>query len=95
VRTPLRSRRAEGLGGRRDGGAGRKLADVLIVLSDDRLALIPVLRDGHQADAAYLIHPSSLLDAFSELFEAVWDRAVVVNKSGQGQPDPFSDATPG
>jgi DNA-binding CsgD family transcriptional regulator/DNA-binding transcriptional ArsR family regulator len=62
-----------------------------MALCDDRLALIPVLRDGDQADAAYLVHPSSLLDAFSELFEAVWDRAVAVNKSGQAQPDGLSD----
>jgi DNA-binding CsgD family transcriptional regulator/predicted transcriptional regulator len=61
-----------------------------MALSDDRLALIPVMKDGYQADAAYLVHPSSLLDAFSELFEAVWARAVAVNKPGQGRPDDLS-----
>ena len=28
---------------------------------------------------AYLVHPSSLLDALSELFEATWDRGVPLN----------------
>jgi len=62
-----------------------------MVLCDDRLALIPVMKGGQQADAAYLVHPSSLLDAFGELFEAVWDRAVAINKSGQGRPDDLSE----
>jgi DNA-binding CsgD family transcriptional regulator/DNA-binding MarR family transcriptional regulator len=61
-----------------------------MVLCDDRLALIPVMMGDRQADAAYLVHPSSLLDAFSELFEAVWDRAVAVNKVGQDRPDGLS-----
>jgi DNA-binding MarR family transcriptional regulator len=51
-----------------------------MVLCDDQLALIPVTGDRHAADAAYLVHPSSLLDAFSELFEAVWERAVPLNR---------------
>jgi DNA-binding NarL/FixJ family response regulator len=61
-----------------------------MVLSDDRFALIPVTVGGHLADAAYLVHPSSLLDALSELFEARWDRAVAVNKSGSGRLDGLS-----
>jgi len=61
-----------------------------MVLCDDRLALIPVMKDGYQADEAYLVHPSSLLDAFSELFEAVWERSVAVNKSGNGRADRLS-----
>lgn len=50
-----------------------------MVLCDDRLALIPVTTDGY--DAAYLVHPSSMLDAFSELFEAMWSRAVPLNRT--------------
>lgn len=57
-----------------------------LVICDDRLALVPVLRDGYLADAAYLVHPSSLLDAFSALFEALWDRAVAINRFDQGRP---------
>jgi DNA-binding CsgD family transcriptional regulator len=60
-----------------------------MVLCDDRLALIPVVKGGYQADAAYLVHPSSLLDAFSELFEAVWARSVAVNKPNS-RPDQLS-----
>jgi DNA-binding CsgD family transcriptional regulator/DNA-binding MarR family transcriptional regulator len=62
-----------------------------MVLCDDRLALIPVMTDGYPADAAYLVNPSSLLDAFSELFETLWDRAVAVNKAGHGRPGGLSD----
>lgn len=32
--------------------------------------------------AAYLIHPSSLLDALAALFEAYWSRSVPLNLSG-------------
>ncbi|SIR09345.1 helix-turn-helix transcriptional regulator [Micromonospora avicenniae] len=63
-----------------------------MMLSDNRLALIPVMTGGQLADAAYLVHPSSLLDAVCELFEALWERAVainraVVNRSGADHPD--------
>ena len=53
-----------------------------MVLCDDRLALIPVTTEGYRADAAYLVHPSSLLDAFCALFEAIWERAVPLNRAG-------------
>lgn len=52
-----------------------------MALCDDDLALIPVSTAGASADqAAYVVHPSSLLDALSELFEAVWDKAVPLNR---------------
>jgi DNA-binding CsgD family transcriptional regulator len=66
-----------------------------MVLCDDRLALIPVTTEGYSADAAYLVHPSSMLDAFSELFEALWDRAVPLNRAGADDADdglPSDDA---
>lgn len=50
-----------------------------LILCDDKLALIPISRRA-VADAAYLMRPSSMLDAFSELFEAIWDRAVAFNR---------------
>jgi DNA-binding CsgD family transcriptional regulator len=52
-----------------------------MVLCDDRLALIPVTAPSYRADAAYLVHPSAMLDAFSELFEALWERAVPLNRA--------------
>ncbi|MPZ86322.1 MAG: transcriptional regulator [Actinophytocola sp.] len=59
-----------------------------MALSDDRLALIPVSVSDYRADASYLVHPSSLLDALSELFDAVWERAIPLNKA----PDPAEQA---
>jgi sugar-specific transcriptional regulator TrmB/DNA-binding CsgD family transcriptional regulator len=50
-----------------------------MALCDDQLALIPVTTGSSAAEAAYLVHPSSMLDAFSELFEALWHRAVRLN----------------
>ncbi len=52
-----------------------------MVLCDDQAALIPVTTTQSSADAAYLVHPSSLFDAFSELFEVLWERAVSLNRA--------------
>ena len=53
-----------------------------MALCDDRLALIPVSTSSHRASqAAYLIRPSSLLAALSDLFEAIWQRAVPLNQT--------------
>ena len=52
-----------------------------MALCDRRLALIPVsMQSVNAGEAAYLVHPSSLLDALSELFEAMWDKAVPLNQ---------------
>ena len=52
-----------------------------MALCDNRLALMPVSTSGSSADqAGYLVQPSSLLDALSELFEARWDKAVPLNQ---------------
>jgi DNA-binding CsgD family transcriptional regulator len=52
-----------------------------MALCDNRLALIPISAAGTAAEqAAYLVHPSSLLDALSELFEALWAKAVPLNR---------------
>jgi len=54
-------------------------------ISDDRLAIIPLLRAGDAVlTASYLIHPSPLLDALIALFEALWDRSVPVRLHGAG-----------
>lgn len=53
-----------------------------MALSDDRLALLPVSASGQSAiQRAYLVHPSSLLNALSELFEAIWEKAVPLNQA--------------
>jgi DNA-binding CsgD family transcriptional regulator len=52
-----------------------------MALCDNRLALVPVSTSGSGADeAGYLVHPCSLLDALSELFEARWEKAVALNQ---------------
>ena len=63
-----------------------------MALCDNRLALMPVSTSGSSADqAGYLVHPSSLLDALSELFEARWDKAVPLNQ----RPAPNGEEHPG
>lgn len=58
-----------------------------MMICDDRLALIPVHPDPRSAPtAAYLIHPSTLLDAIAALFEAFWDRAMPLNLDAQDGP---------
>ncbi len=51
-----------------------------LVMRDNTLAIVSSAADYHNG-IAYLIHPSSLLDMASGLFEAVWDRAVPLNRS--------------
>jgi DNA-binding CsgD family transcriptional regulator len=50
-----------------------------LALCDESLALIPVSVSDYRADAAYLVHPSSLLVALGELFDAIWDRSMALN----------------
>lgn len=52
-----------------------------LVLSDDRLAIVSSATD-YDNGVAYLVHASSLLDMIAALFEAVWARAVPLNRSG-------------
>ncbi|MEV4801710.1 helix-turn-helix domain-containing protein [Nonomuraea sp. NPDC049421] len=53
-------------------------------ISDDRLAIIPLMRAGDDVlSASYLIHPSPLLDALIALFEALWERSVPVRLNGE------------
>ncbi|MDH2428314.1 helix-turn-helix domain-containing protein [Sphaerisporangium sp. TRM90804] len=67
--------------GMRQGEQARIAPDLpmKLAISDDRLAIIPLLRPGDDVvTASYLIHPSPLLDALVALFEAVWARSVPV-----------------
>jgi DNA-binding transcriptional regulator GbsR (MarR family) len=47
-----------------------------LILADDSQAIIPISPSLHVVDAAYVIHPSALLDALATLFEAEWARAL-------------------
>jgi len=47
-----------------------------LYLIDDRLALLPLKADQNPHDGTLVIRPSALLDALSQLFELLWDRAV-------------------
>lgn len=59
-----------------------------MALCDDRVALIPVSTSDFQTDAAYLVHPSSLLDALAAMFELVWERAIALNQAAAPQGGP-------
>ena len=63
-----------------------------LALCDDRAALIPVatVDSDRSIDAAYLIRPSSLLDALCALFEVIWQRAVPLNRA----PNPDTAGNP-
>lgn len=50
-----------------------------LAISDDRIAMLPLLRPGDNAvTASYVIHPSPLLDALVALFESMWERSVQI-----------------
>jgi predicted transcriptional regulator/DNA-binding CsgD family transcriptional regulator len=51
-----------------------------LVLCDDTMAIVCSPTD-YQNAIAYLIHPSSLLDMAAGLFEAVWGRAMPLNRA--------------
>jgi DNA-binding CsgD family transcriptional regulator/DNA-binding MarR family transcriptional regulator len=51
-----------------------------LVIADATAAIVSSAAD-HRAEIAYIIHPSSLLDLAGGLFEAVWDRAVPLNRA--------------
>lgn len=56
-----------------------------LVMSDDSLAIVCSPAD-YQNGIAYLIHASSLLDMAIGLFEAIWDRAVPLNRGESKDP---------
>jgi DNA-binding CsgD family transcriptional regulator/DNA-binding MarR family transcriptional regulator len=51
-----------------------------LVICDDTLAIVSSPADYHN-EVAHLVHPSSLLEMVCGLFEAVWDRAIPLNRS--------------
>lgn len=46
-----------------------------LLIADDQIAIIPISSSEHVMDFAYVIHPSTLLDALARLFDAEWERA--------------------
>ncbi|MGF1432383.1 helix-turn-helix domain-containing protein [Kitasatospora sp. LaBMicrA B282] len=57
-----------------------------MIMSDDRMAIIPISVGDSVLDAAYVIHPSALLQALDGLFEAEWDRAVPLQAAIGAEP---------
>ena len=69
---------------------------IKMLMADDHIAVIPISSSPHVVDAAYVIHPSGLLDALVTLFEAEWARAVPLAKViGHDQPEQSDDAETG
>ncbi|MFE5581655.1 helix-turn-helix domain-containing protein [Kitasatospora sp. NPDC056531] len=65
-----------------------------MIISDDRMAIIPISVGDSVLDAAYVIHPSALLQALDTLFEAEWERAVQLQAAigtGDASPEPEAD----
>jgi predicted transcriptional regulator len=69
---------------------------IKMLMADEQVAVIPITSSPHVVDAAYVIHPSALLDALVTLFEAEWARAVPLAKViGQGAPEGADDPETG
>ncbi|MDQ3991353.1 MAG: transcriptional regulator TrmB [Actinomycetota bacterium] len=54
-----------------------------LFIADDRVAFIPLSLDEPGMEGALLVQPSPVLDALITLFEALWERAVPVDFSGE------------
>jgi sugar-specific transcriptional regulator TrmB/DNA-binding CsgD family transcriptional regulator len=53
-------------------------APVKLILSDRRLALLPLQSNPTMIDSVVAVHPSAILDALSALFEALWRSALPI-----------------
>jgi sugar-specific transcriptional regulator TrmB/DNA-binding CsgD family transcriptional regulator len=76
-----------------------------MILADEELGLIPLRATPRVLDSCILVHPSSLLDALSTLFEMLWqqaqpfmagqastgDAASFVSHDSDGEKSPLSD----
>ncbi len=72
----------------------RPVLPMKMMMADDRMAIIPISVGDAVLDAAYVIHPSALLQALDGLFEAEWERAVPLQAAigdGDGGPGPEDD----
>jgi sugar-specific transcriptional regulator TrmB/DNA-binding CsgD family transcriptional regulator len=82
----------EVLGSVRRGEQARAVtgAPLKVWIADDASALLPMRGDTYTIDAAFVLHPSTLLDAVIALFESEWRRATPVREAapdGQGTAD--------
>jgi sugar-specific transcriptional regulator TrmB/DNA-binding CsgD family transcriptional regulator len=73
---------AEVQGSIRRGEQARALtgAPLKVWIADDTSALLPMRGDTYTIDAAFVLHPSTLLDAVIALFESEWRRATPVRQ---------------
>jgi predicted transcriptional regulator len=64
-----------------------------MIMADDRMAILPISSGNRALDAAYVVYPSSLLEALATLFEAEWERAVPLRLTPDGSAEeaPESD----
>lgn len=65
----------------------RPTLPIKMVIGDDRQALIPIRDPEAALTTAYVIHPSSLLDALIALFEAEWRLAMPLPEVSEQGPD--------
>ncbi|MFD9127249.1 helix-turn-helix domain-containing protein [Kitasatospora sp. NPDC059571] len=71
----------------------RPVLPMKMMMSDDKMAIIPITVGDSVLDAAYVIHPSALLQALDALFEAEWERAVPLQAAiGDGEVDQGPEA---
>ena len=71
----------------------RPTLPIKLLIADDQMAVVPINSSPNVVEAAYVIHPSALLDALVTLFEAEWARAVPLAKTiGHDQPEQTDDA---
>lgn len=78
----LPSKFAEVQGSIRRGEQARALtgAPLKVWIADDTSALLPMRGDTYTIDAAFVLHPSTLLDAVIALFESEWRRATPIRQ---------------
>jgi DNA-binding NarL/FixJ family response regulator len=62
-----------------------------MILADERMAILPISSGNRVLDAAYVVHPCSLLEALATLFEAEWERAVPLRMDSARQDGSGTD----
>jgi hypothetical protein len=73
-----------------DGEEARVRAELpmKMIMADNRMAILPISSGNRVLDAAYVVHPCSLLEALDTLFEAEWERAVPLRTGrNEGEED--------
>lgn len=74
------------------GEKARVVADppLKLWMVDDSAALIPIRSASYAIDAAFVVHPSALLDALIALFELEWTRGVPMRSFLADRPGPIT-----